>query len=156
DAELELPSSDLVDDRLRVGDRQPYVDVRIRLLELAEQERDDRAARPCRRAHLKRARQGALVAAGDVLEQLVLEREQLLRGRVQTQPGLGRLDPPAGPVEQAAAEPLLERANLEADGGLGDTEPLRSLGEALPLDDRAEGGQLARVHKHPLCDATAG
>ena len=47
-------------------------------------------------------------------------------------------------------EPLLERPDLQADGGLGDAEPLGRLREAAPLDDRAEGGELARVHKRIL------
>jgi len=46
DAELELSPRDPVDDGLRVGDRQAHAHVRMLLLELAEQERDDRAAGP--------------------------------------------------------------------------------------------------------------
>ena len=49
DAELELSFGDPVDDGLRVGDGQPHADVRMLLLELAEQERDDRPAGPGRR-----------------------------------------------------------------------------------------------------------
>ena len=86
----------------------------------------------------------------DLLEQLLLEREQPLRAAVEPPPGLGRLDAAAGAVEELRAEPLLERADLEADGRLRDAEPLRRLREALPLDDGAERSELTRVHKHSI------
>ena len=50
----------------------------------------------------------------ELVEQLLLEREHPLRAAVQPQPGLGRLDPAAGAVEQLLAEPLLQRAHLLA------------------------------------------
>ena len=53
-------------------------------------------------------------------------------------------------LEQRLAQPLLERPDLEADGGLRHPEPLGRLREALALDDHAEGRQLARVHKQSL------
>ena len=86
----------------------------------------------------------------DLVEHLLLELEQALRAAVETQAGLRRLHPAAGAVEQLGAEPLLERPHLERDRGLGDTEPLRRLREAPPLDDGAEGGELARIHKQIL------
>ena len=86
----------------------------------------------------------------DVVEHLLLEREQTLRAPVEPRAGLGRLDPPAGAVEELRAETLLERAHLERDGRLGDAELLRGLGERAPLDDCAECGELARVHKRML------
>ena len=82
--------------------------------------------------------------------QLLLEREQALRTAIEAQPGLGRLDAAARAVEQAPAEPLLERAHLQAHGGLRDAEALRRLREAAPLDDGAERGELLRVHKRTL------
>ena len=68
----------------------------------------------------------------------------------EPQPGLGRLDPAPGAVEQLRPEPLLERPHLQRDGRLRDAEPLGRLREAPPLDDGAECGELARVHKRIL------
>ena len=82
---------------------------------------------------------------GELVEQLLLEREQPLRAAVEPQPRLGRLDAPARAVEKLLPEPLLERPHLLADRGLRDAEPRRGLREAPPLDDRAESGQLTRV-----------
>ena len=110
----------------------------VLLLELAEQEWDDRSPRAGRSTELERAGDRAFVVRVEVLEQMLLGGEHALRGRVETPAGLGRLDAAARPVEQLPAEALLERANLEADGGLGDPEPLGRLGEALPLDHGAE------------------
>ena len=85
--------------------------------------------------------------AGDLVEQLPLEREHALRAPVETVARLGRLHAPARAVEQLLPEALLERADLLADRRLRDAEPLSRLGEALALDDGAERRQLARVHK---------
>jgi len=76
--------------------------------------------------------------------------QQALRGRVEPQPRFGRLDAPAGAVEQLPAEALLERADLQLDRRLRHAEPLRGLREALTLDDGAKGGELSRVHKRSL------
>ena len=73
---------------------------------------------------------------------------------VEPEAGFGRLDPAARAVEELRPEPLLERAHLQADGRLGDAEPLRRLAEAPPLDDGAEGRELTRVHKRILCVGT--
>ena len=70
-----------------------------------------------------------------------------MRRPIEALPRLGRLDPAPGAVEQLRPEPLLERANLEADGRLRDPEPLRRLREALAVDDLAEGGELSRIHQ---------
>ena len=80
DAELELPRRDALDDRLRVGDGERDVHARDARLELAEQERNDDPgrARSTRRAASSPA-ELALALAGDVVEQLLLEREQPLR-----------------------------------------------------------------------------
>ena len=107
-------------------------------LELAEQDRDDRAARAGRGADRERAAELAGLALLELLDQLLLELQHPLRAAVEREPGLGRLDAAAGAVEQPAVEPLLERADLEADGRLRDPEPLGRLGEALQLDHRAE------------------
>ena len=71
---------------------------------------------------------------------MLLSGEHALRGRVEAPAGLGRLDAAARPVEQLPAKALLERADLQAYGRLGDPEPLGRLGEALALDDGAERG----------------
>src|SRR5207237_8449062 len=149
DAELELPFRDLSDDGLRIRDGQPHAHVGMRLVELAEQDGNDGAAGPGRGAELERPGERTRFAAADLVEQLLLEGKQLLRGRVEPQPGLRRLDTAAGPVEGLGPEPLLERADLKADGRLGDPEPLRRLREALPLDHGAECGKLTRVHERP-------
>ena len=94
---------------------------------------------------------GSLVR--EVGEQLVLDGEQALGAAVEREPGLGRLDAAPGAVDQLLPDPLLERADLEADRGLGHPEPLGRLGEAAPLDDRAERPKLARIHKRIICMA---
>ncbi len=145
DAQLELSVGDLVDDGLRVGDGQTDADLGVEALELAQQQRHDRPARPRRGAELQRSRDLAFLV--ELLEQVLLRREQALRGRVEPEPRLGRLDASARTVEQLPPEPLLERADLEADRRLRDAEPLGRLGEALPLHDRAERRELTRIHK---------
>jgi len=82
---------------------------------------------------------------------LLLEGEEPLRAAIETDAGFGGLDAPPRAVEELLAEPLLERADLETDRGLRDTEALSRLREALELDDRAERCELARVHKRILC-----
>ena len=91
--------------------------------------------------------QRPLGLAGDLLEQLPLEREQPLCAAVEPGPRLGRLHAAPGAVEQLLADALLERADLLAHRRLRDAEPLSRLGEALALDDRAERSQLPGVHK---------
>ena len=110
---------------------------------------------PGRRADLEPARELALRFAAEIGEQLLLHREQPLRAAVEAVARLGRLDAPAGAVEQLQAEPLLERPDLQADRRLGDAELLRRLGEAPALDDRAERCELTRIHKQSLCTERA-
>jgi hypothetical protein len=150
DAELELAVGDLRDDGLGVGHREPHAHVGVTFLELAEDDRHDAAARPGRRAELERTGDGVVVVRLELLEQLLLGLQQALCRGIQPQAGLGGLDPAARPVEQLTTEPLLERADLQRDGRLGDAEPLRGLREALPFDDGAECSQLTRVHKRSL------
>ena len=102
---------------------------------------------PGRRADLERSAELVAFVAADLGDELLLEREQPLGAAVEPQAGLGRLDPPARAVEELRPEPLLERAHLKADGGLRHPEPLGGLREAAPLDDRAEGCELPRIHK---------
>ena len=80
--------------------------------------------------------------------------QHALRAAVEREPGLGRLDAAARAVEQLAAEPLLERPDLEADRRLRHPEPLGRLREALPLDDGAERRELPRVHKRYIINPT--
>ena len=150
DPELELARGNALDHRLRVGDGERDPDARMLALELAEEQRHDDRGRAGRGADLQLARELALALAGDLVEDLPLEREQPLRAAVEPQPGLGRLDAAAGAVEQLRPEPLLERPHLQRDGRLGDTETLGRLREAAPLDDGAERGELTRVHKKIL------
>src|SRR5437763_4818314 len=106
DAELELPPCDELDDALRVVHRQRDRELRVALLELAEEQRDDVRARAGGGADLEPAAQPAFVLGGDDLEQLLLEREQLLRALVQAQARLGGDDTPAGTVQELPADAL--------------------------------------------------
>ena len=147
DAELELAARDLLDDRLRVRDGEVDGNLGIRLRELAEQDRHDRSARPRRRAERELTAERPVGASCDLVDQLPLECEHPLSAPVEAIARLGGLHAAAGTIEQLLPEALLERADLLADGRLGDAEPLSRLGEALALDDGAERRQLARVHK---------
>ena len=82
-------------------------------LELAEQERHDDRGRARGGSELELAAELALTLAGELVEQLLLEREQALCAAVEAQAGLGRLDATARAVEELRAEPLLERPHLE-------------------------------------------
>ena len=146
DAELKLAPRDLLDDRLRVRDGEVDRDVGVRLGELAQEHRDDRAARAGRGTERELPAERPFRIAGDLVEELPLEREHPLGAAVEPVPRLGRLDASSGAVEQLLAEPVFERTDLLADGRLRDAEPLGSLGEALALDDGAKGRQLAGVH----------
>ena len=68
----------------------------------------------------------------------LLKALQPLRAPVEPASRLGGLDAPAGAIEELQAEPLLERADLEADRGLRHPELLGRLREAPPVDDGAE------------------
>ena len=138
DAELERPVGDPLDDGLRVEDGERDVQLRVLLGEPAEQRREDDAAGAGRGADLERPGELAGRVVGELVDDLLFEREQPLRGAVELRAGLGRLDAPAGAVEQLRAEPLLERPHLQADRGLRDAEPLGRLGERLALDHLAE------------------
>ena len=100
DSELELTLGDLRDNALRVRDRESDVHVRMLVAELTEEERDNRSAGARRRAELERPGELAATAAGDVVDKLLLERQQPLRRRVQPQSRLRRLDSPSRAVEQ--------------------------------------------------------
>ena len=127
----------------------------MQLLELGEHDRQHRAARARSTRRSRAVRQLALGLVAELGEQLLLQREQPLRAPVEPAARLGRLDAAARAVEELQAEPLLERADLQAHRRLGDAELLRRLREAPPLDDRAERRELTRVHKQSLCMETA-
>ena len=150
DTELELAPRDLLDDRLRVRDREVDRDAGIGLGELAEQNRDDGSARPGRGADRELPLQRPFGSAGDLVEELPLEREQPLRAPIEAVPCLGRLDPPPGAIEELLPDTLFERTNLLTDGRLRYAEALSCLGEALALDNRAKRSKLPRVHKPDL------
>ena len=103
DAELELAPSDLLDHRLGVRDGERDVHKRMELLELAEDDGQHAAAGAGGRTDLEPALQLAFRLLPELREHLLLEREQPLRAAVEAEPGLGRLDPPAGAVEEPLA-----------------------------------------------------
>src|SRR5205823_14720783 len=105
------------------------VELGMKLGELAEEAREDDAAGAGRRADLEGAGQRAGGLLGELRDDLLLEREQPLRGAVQLEPALRGLDAAAGPVEELRPEPFLERAHLETDGRLRHPEPLGRLRE---------------------------
>jgi hypothetical protein len=150
DPELDLARGDALDHGLGVPDGEGDVELGMPALELAEEERDEVGAGPGGRTDGERAGEPAAVGGGDVFDQLLFELEHALGAPVQPHPRLGRLDAPAGAVEKLLPEALLERAHLQADCGLRHPEPLGRLREAPPLDDRAEGRKLSRVHKENL------
>src|SRR5215470_4673211 len=113
DPELKLAPSYLLDDRVRVRDRQRDVHQWMLLLELAEDHGEHAPPGPGGRADLEPPLELALGLLVEACEQLLLEREQPLGTPIQAEPGLGRLDPAAGPVEEPLAHPLLERPDLQ-------------------------------------------
>jgi hypothetical protein len=122
----------------------------VRLLELAEKLRHHDCGRAGRRADPQRAGEIADAFRDDLVEHLLLEREQALRPTVEPEACLRRLYTTARPVEQLRPEALLEGADLERDGRLGDPELVGCLGERPTLHDGAEGGELTRIHKFIL------
>ena len=153
DAELELALGHEVDHGLGVRNGQRHADARVLALELAQEDRDDDRGRPRRGADRDLAGELPLALAGHLVDELLLEGQQPLRASVEAETRLRRLDPAAGAVEQLGAEPLLERPHLQRHGRLRDAEALRRLREALALDDGAECGELARIHKPSLSTA---
>ena len=150
DPELELAVGDELDDRLRVVHLERDAEAGVALVELAEQHRHDDRGRPGRGADRELARELAAAVRGDLAEHLLFELQHPLGAAVEAQARLGRLDPPAGAVEQLHPEALLERAHLQRDSGLGDAQALGRLREAPPLDDGAKRRELTRVHKRML------
>jgi hypothetical protein len=96
-------------------------------LKFAEEERQDGLAGARGGAELEPPAERSARLSRHLLEHLLLEREQLLGTAVEREARLRRLDAAARAVEQLPPEPLLERADLEADGRLRDPEPLGGL-----------------------------
>src|SRR5215216_3317843 len=96
-------------------------------LELAQQQRDEASAWAGRCADRQRAVQLARLLLRKLLLQLLFDLQHPLRALVQDETRFGRLDAPAGAVEQAPSEALLERADLQADRRLGHAETLGRL-----------------------------
>ena len=122
DAELELAVGDEVDNGLGVVHLERNPEVGMLLLELAEKDRNGNRGRPGRCPDRELAGESAGTLGRDLLEHLLLQLEQPLCAAEQPQPGLGRLDPAAGAVEELRPEPFFERPHLQGDGGLRDTE----------------------------------
>ena len=150
DPQLELSARHPLDDRGGVVNPQNDVQPRVERAELAEQVREHDPARAGRGAELEAPAELLAALLDDLGDHLLLEHEQPLRAAIEAHPGLGRLDPAAGAVEELRPEPLFERLDLQAHRRLGDPQPLGRLREAAPLDDRAERRQLARIHKRIL------
>ena len=126
------------------------MNLRVAPLELAQQDRKDAATRTCGGADLEPALELALCFLAELREQLLLQPEEPLRASVEPEPGFGRLHPTTRTVEEPLADPLLERADLQADCRLRDAELVRGLREAPALDDCTKGGELLRIHKNTL------
>ena len=62
---------------------------------------------------------------------------------------LGHLDAARGAAEQRESDLLLEQPDLLADGGLGNAQARRSLGEAALLGDRQRIADLAELQHTP-------
>ena len=126
DAELELALGNAVDHGLGVRDGERDVQVRVPALELAEEKRHEVGSRSRRGPDGERPAQSRAVL-GDLLEELLLEREHAVGAAVEALAGLGRLDASPRAVEECLPEPLLEGTHLEAHRRLGDAELLGRL-----------------------------
>ena len=150
DAELELPVGDALDHGLRVVHLERDANAGMVPLELAEEERDDDRRRPGGRADRE------LPASSPSLSASISPSSCSSSWSMRCAPRYSRRPASVGSTRrperstQLGAEPLLERAHLQRHGGLRDPEPLRRLREAPQLDDRAEGCQLACIHKRIL------
>jgi hypothetical protein len=107
----------------------------MELLELPEDHRQDGSTGPGGGADLEPAFELALGFLAEVREQLLLERDQPLRSAVEPQPGLGRLDPAAGAVEELLPDALFQRPDLQAHRRLRHSELVGGLREAAALDN---------------------
>ena len=149
DAELELTLNDMVDDALRVEDGEGDDDGAMLLAETAQHQRHQVRARAPWTPRSQAFRAAPAGLARQLVDQLALRMQQALRPSVEDPAGLGRLHAAARAVEQPLPEPLLERPHLQADRRLCDAEAV-CLREAVALDNGAERGELARVHKQSL------
>jgi hypothetical protein len=78
---------------------------------------------------------------------LVDVAQQPARALEQRLAGDGELDAARGAAQQLAPHELLERADLAAEGGLGDVQPLCGASEVQLLRDGDEGPQVAQLDR---------
>jgi hypothetical protein len=76
--------------------------------------------------------------------------EKIVSGSDEDFPRIGQRDMAAVAVEERASELSFEQADLPADGGLGDVQPLSRAREAAFLGDGQEHLELADVHQAAL------
>jgi hypothetical protein len=77
--------------------------------------------------------------------------EHVVRVGQQEQPELGGGDPPRRPVEQRAAEVVLQRLHAPAQQRLSDAQPVGRAGEVGLVGHRDERGQVReQVHINKL------
>src|SRR5262249_8782596 len=139
----------------RGGSGGEHAHLGMAALKLAENDRDGDGSGTRRSAEYEVTCELTLARCRDVGDELILEREHALRAPVQLPAGVRGLDPAPGTVEELRAQSLLQRANLERHGGLGDAQSVGRLREAAALDDRKKSCELARIHKRTLSVRTS-
>ena len=125
-------------------------DVRPRVGELAQEEREDAGAHALERPDAKRSGR-ALGEGGEVClgglkprhDPRGMAEEQLARFRE------GDAARASGPFHESLADDPLERLDLLADGGLGVSEPLGRAPERSLLGDRLEGREMPQFDAQP-------
>ena len=85
------------------------------------------------------------------LDRLQLQAEHAEGDIQQVAADVSHLDPPFAAVEQADAEPFLQRPDLAGQGRLGHVQHLGGLGETALGRHRVEGAKLAVTYRCHLC-----
>ena len=150
DAELEPSVGDEVDDRLRVVHLERDAEVGVALWNSQSSTGTTTAAGPVEAPIESSPVRAPRTVRGDLAEHLLLELQQALGAAVQAQSRLGRLHPPARAIEQLRPRRFSSARTCNETAGCVTPEPFSGLREAPPLDDGAERGELARVHKRSL------
>ena len=117
DAELEPSVGDEVDDGLGVVHLERPCKPWVPRVELAEEDRHDHRGGARRSADGQLAGECTGAFGCDIVEHLLLELEQALSRSIEAQPGLGRLHPAAGAVEQLRPQPLLSARTCSETAG---------------------------------------
>jgi hypothetical protein len=78
---------------------------------------------------------------------VLAEVEDALGVVAQNFAGIGKAGGATAAHKQALADPILQAADGEADGGLGAVELVGGAGEAFLAGDGQEGVQLHQVHR---------